>query len=232
MKRWELALVMLVTVGILSMLMTVLLEKPQIAIVVLPPHVETAYDFDPQHPTQHLSPRQKVDVIGRAVTQWEFKSWAKIDYNVESTEQTKDSYLVTLKIKRVELTLGLPIKIHLPKDATEQLKMHELGHVQICERVYEQSEGPARKAVEAVFSRQYSGSGKTIEEARAAALNVASSEIAQSYQESTRVVVDDVSEIYDFLQKKPGAAPSECVQQSFKIYIGGKPRRLTSSPAS
>ncbi len=227
----ELLLVSFCTISMIGMLATVLLDYHRISIEKLYP----AVDFEWTEPTKAAPEFPRLD-FGKdagqttpckdAKVEWSYTCATQMDYSLLEQQKTGNKWLARIKIDSVHARLWLPIKTILPENAITALKEHEIGHVEICKRVYEDSDKFARAAIEMVLKRTYSGEGDTLDEAISNAVKMAGADINNEYQPHTQAVAQDVSEIYDFLQLKKGATPEQSIEEAFETYKSGKPRRL------
>lgn len=220
--RWDLWLIAICSVGLLFMVVSIVCDTQRVFVQKRIPIVQmnffkrsSAFKQESQEPDEDAS------------SQWNFECASEMDYSFLEKQKSGDNWLVRLKIDGVRVRLALPVKVSLPYSASTRLNAHEEGHVDICKRVYEKADNHAREAIHDIMQRSYAGEGATVDEATQRAVGVAARELADIYRRQTADVVNDVSEIYDFLQRKPGSVPGESVVEAFERYSAGKPRRVS-----
>jgi hypothetical protein len=157
---------------------------------------------------------------------WTFELKTELGYKVEEKEKFGNKWLVRLHIENAHIAMTLPIDVEVPASADERLKRHIVGHIDILKQVYDGGEKHVASAVRESMKRSYSGEGETVDEACAEAVRIATYEIAEAYQKNSNTVVQDIVEIYDLLQLKESAEPASSVEEAFRIYRSGGPRRL------
>jgi hypothetical protein len=160
-----------------------------------------------------------------ARTHWQFNCQTEADYQIISKHRTSSGWNVELKITAIKLKLTMPIVIYLPRDASDGLKSHESGHVEICRRIYERAQSIAGLEARRVL-RTFQGNGRDIKEACDDAIRVANIELIEAYGEHSVEVVNNVSVIYDFLETSPTVQPGHSVDEAFRRHRRGGSRRL------
>lgn len=224
MKR-ETWLVLLVTMAVIAMSVVLVLDRNSVEIGFLEPTVE--------HRTFHGHERPpEVDSSSAGLTKWEFKCPAEIDYSVVDKIDDKGGSFARVKVTGVRVKLELPITVWLPENPSESLKMHEDGHVEICRRVYSEAKGKARSMAQDIIGKVYSGTGANLESACSLAINIPMVEFSGRYETEVARKAQDISEIYDYLNKYTDIADSELVEKAFATYEQGKPREIGAGPGS
>lgn len=219
--KFEVPLLLLCSLGLLYMISSILHDYERVHIQKRLPLVQMSFfkrlpgfKQDIQKPDEDAS------------SEWDFECASEMDYSLFEKQKSGNHWLVRLRIDAVRVRLALPVKVALPETASNHLKAHEDGHVEICKKVYEDADRHVRLAVQDIMQRTYAGQGETLDEASQSAVAVATRELADLYRRQTLDVVNDVSEIYDFLQRKPDSEPEKSVVEAFKRYEEGKPRRV------
>lgn len=162
-----------------------------------------------------------------AITNWEFQVASSFDYTIKEKIETDRSWLIQLHIDKAKLKLGLDIEEILPQGASTRDEEIENAHAAICKRVFFTASKKALESGNSIFfNRTFSGEGKTVDEASAQALQIARSEFLQDYSKNTQEMVADIIEVYDFQMRKDGAKPFPTVEEAFKIYLSGRPRKV------
>lgn len=154
-----------------------------------------------------------------AATVWQFGCRTDFEFDiVDKTELGKDDKLVSIKIKNVHVTLSAPIVIWISKTAQPSTMKHEMGHVEICKRIYDNVDADAIDAGKSVIGRIYQASGATIEGAVRSAIEKAAEDAYQRYHSKTTAAVDRISTIYDELEKDKPASKETMVDEAFAKY--------------
>ncbi|MBX9667567.1 MAG: hypothetical protein K2X93_08120 [Candidatus Obscuribacterales bacterium] len=169
--------------------------------------------FDPDNPgNTPLTPDEE------AVTIWSFGCKTDFDFDiVDNTMLSKDDVMVTLKISSSKITLTAPITVFLPKGASEELKRHEDGHVQICRRIYQDAEKEAGIAAAIVVGKEYQASGKTVEEACRIAVERASADVCLRYHGISHSV-SRISDVYDSIYRTEHGDMQAMIDKAFSKY--------------
>lgn len=118
-----------------------------------------------------------------------------------SVRKSGGKYIARHVIDDVFIELELINQIWLPHGASDKLKVHEEGHRQISEMVYNTvADKAARVAADKLDGRKFEGEGTTAKEARDAAdaaLARAHSAMIQSYLDMTSRAGQKTQELYD-----------------------------------
>ncbi len=154
-----------------------------------------------------------------AATVWRFGCRTDFEFDiVDKTDLGKNDELVSIKIKNVHLTLSAPIVIWISKTAKPSTMKHEMGHVEICKRIYDKVDVDAIEAGKSVIGRTYQASGATIEDAVRSAVEKAAEDVYQRYHLTTTAAVDRVSAVYDELEQDKPSAKGTMVDKAFAKY--------------
>jgi len=155
----------------------------------------------------------------RGITDWFFHCYPNVDYELESTK-TAETTTVTILIKKITLTISLPITIRIGKLAGKKTLDHENGHVQIVKQVYEKAEDVAREACEPVIGVRFEGRGTNREDAVADAIDKACRQVCQLYREKTVDVGNALSKNFDDITSHGQAAipVTEAIKLSYEKY--------------
>lgn len=136
-----------------------------------------------------------------AATTWKFGCKTDFDFDIlEKTQLQDNDYMVTIKITKAHLTLSAPVVIWISKTAPEGVLRHEMGHVKICQRVYESADKDAVDAARAVIGREYQASAATVEGAASEAIVRASEDVYSRYHETATEAINRISSIFDELE--------------------------------
>ncbi len=155
----------------------------------------------------------------RGVTDWTFHCYPNVDYELESTK-TDEQTTATILIKKITLTISLPITIRLGKLAGKNTQDHENGHVQIVKQIYEKAEDVAREACEPAIGVSFEGTGANREDAVADAIDKACQQICRLYRAKTVDVVNAVSKNFDDITShgRAGITVTEAIRLSYDKY--------------
>jgi len=111
----------------------------------------------------------------------------------------------SIVIQGVNLTLGLKITVWLPDDATDKLKAHEEGHVQMTEKVYAERADKAAKAAGAIIDgRRMTAEADNCDDVDKALEEIyaqANKKVYNAYLPLTADVSARAGEIYDDLTR-------------------------------
>jgi len=157
--------------------------------------------------------------IQRGITDWFFHCYPNLDYELESTK-TAEKTTVTILIKKITLTISLPITVRIGKLGGKNTQDHENGHVQIVKQVYENAEDVAREACEPVIGERFEGTGANKEDAVADASDKACQQVCKLYREKTVDVGNALSKNFDDITSHGRAAISvkEAIRLSYEKY--------------
>lgn len=155
----------------------------------------------------------------RGITDWIFHCYPSVDYELESTKAAEKT-TVTILIKKITLTISLPITVRIGKLAGKKTLDHENGHVQIVKQVYEKAEDAAREACEPVIGVPFEGTGANSEDAVANAIDKACQQVCQLYREKTVDVGNALSKNFDDITSHGRAAIpiTEAIRLSYEKY--------------
>ena len=173
--------------------------------------VETKY-------LEEAKEKSPVEPHEQAATDWHFGCKTEFDFEIIDESKLGNEFLISVKVKKVKVSLEAPVVIWISRNAENEVKEHEEAHVKICRRVYQNAEDVAKAACEKVFGREYQGSGATADEAAQKALSVANQEICQYYHNNLVENVNRVSEIFDSLDPLHEKPVDEIVDMSFREY--------------
>ncbi len=155
-----------------------------------------------------------------AVTLCDFSCEAEFDTEGKPQEKpSPEGCQVTITVSVASVEIDLDITEWLPEGAPEQLKRHEEGHADICEKVYEDAKKAAEEAAKKFGKKTITGRGKNCQEATEDAQRMAVTAFCDEYHGRTQAVAQRVSKIYDDLtdhgkNKKPEAG--KAVKQAFE----------------
>ena len=159
-----------------------------------------------------------------ANTHWKFQCIPKFRFDVvkmRSEGNSKDHVVVNVKLRitNVNVFLGCPVIIYLPKFAKPQVVSHEDGHFKICKTVYDRNaRSAAQAAAQALIGKEFEGSGSSLELASQEALHHAAQEMGREFRSKTIDYLDRVSAYYDQLtpQHPEEKYVDACVEAAFK----------------
>lgn len=158
-----------------------------------------------------------------ANTHWRFKCVPKFHFDVVSTKAAGNtpsaSVTAKLRITSVDVFLGCPVTIYLPKFAKPEVVSHEDGHFKICKRVYDHDARPAaQSAALALIGKEFEGTGTSVELASQEALHHAAQEMGREFRSKTIDYLDRVSAYYDQLtpQHPQSKYVDACVEAAFQ----------------
>lgn len=136
-----------------------------------------------------------------ANTHWEFEFVPEIGVERISLTRANNQFVSVVRVKRVEVQLGLPIQVWLPASVTPKVSAHEGGHIEICRYFYSDAERSAHLAAEGIFNREFSGTGSTETESMQNAVESAGAALAAPFRNSVVLPASRASAIYDDLTK-------------------------------
>lgn len=201
------------------MLILVVCDHMRIQVEKQPPTIKTILFEQGEAPPPEVGP----DAYAR--THWQFNCQLEADYKIIEKHETSSGWFVELRLTAVKLKLTMPIVIYLPENASDRVKLHEQGHVEICKRIYAQA--PTLAGLEARgIMKTFQGHGVRVEEACEDAIRVANLQLVEAYGNRTLEVVNCVSTIYDFLETSRTADSEKSVDEAFHNFSAGGPRRL------
>ena len=155
----------------------------------------------------------------RGVTDWTFHCYPNVDYELENTK-ADEKITATILIKKITLTISLPITIRLGKLTGKKTQNHENGHVQIVKQIYEKAEDAAREACEPAIGVRFEGTGTSREDAVADAIDKACQKVCRLYREKTVDVANAVSKNFDDITShgRTEITVTEAIRQSYDKY--------------
>ncbi|MBS1955700.1 MAG: hypothetical protein JST89_16065 [Cyanobacteria bacterium SZAS-4] len=155
----------------------------------------------------------------RGLTDWVFHCYPSLEYELKSTK-TAEKTTVTILVRKITLTISLPITVRIGKLAGKKTVDHENGHIQIVKQVYEKAEDAAREACETVIDARFEGTGVSREDAIADASDKVYRQVCQLYRAKTVDAVNALSKNFDDITYH-GRAPvsvKEAIKLSFEKY--------------
>jgi hypothetical protein len=166
---------------------------------------------------KNIEPNSKNLAWADAQTNWTFHCYTKFKYDLIKIQRNQSDnpkndkkVAVVLSIRRVKMTLSLPMTIWLADGAHRAIQYHEDGHKQICEKIYKNAEIIARNSCIPIIGKTFSGQGSSVDDATLQALKAANETICQSYRSGTVNIANHVSTIYDHLSHSyPGGIPTD-----------------------
>ena len=150
--------------------------------------------------------------VGR--TRWNFECRPVFTYDLKSAKETGNTTTATIVLRKADVNLSLIVTV-LQKQP--ELQSHERGHLQICERIYDNAETAAKASCEAAIGKTYSADGANQSVAVQKALQIAAQEICLQYKRRTHRVADLVSLKYDELtgRGRNDVSPESAVVKAF-----------------
>lgn len=186
------------------------LEGPAVTIIAKPLYLQKRTLVRPQEARNHI-----------AYTEWFFHCYPQFEYKLVANTPTSNGIKATIVVKKVVLTISLPITIRMPAKIKAEDVEHEQGHLQICTDVYKKGEEMARIAAESVIDKKFVGQADTISGATTVAVNQATMQIGEIYRHGTVDEVNFVSASYDKLTEA-GTPIQAAIRQSFALYLKSK----------
>lgn len=150
--------------------------------------------FDPAAPPAempHLGPRE------RAITHSEFGIGAEVRVLVRGDFRQGRGMASVVEVDGLDLDLGLEITEWLPEGAPASLVEHEDGHRRISELFYQDAEAIARRLGARYVGKSFRGEGRTVEQARRAAMDGVIRELNLDYLAATHSAASRVNELFD-----------------------------------
>lgn len=212
-------LILVVTSAIVVMIYFMLTDRGSVIIGASAPSVENRVLKANERPPE-------ADSSSEGLTRWEFKCPTEIDYTVIEEVDDQGGSFVRLKVTGMRVNLSLPITVFLPENPSDELREHEAGHVEICRRVYAGGQAKAEELARTLVGKVYSGTGADRKSACALAVNLPLVEFSSLYETAVARKAQDVSEIYDYLDKYTDIPESDLVEKAFSTYEEGKPRQV------
>ncbi|MGD9681313.1 MAG: hypothetical protein AB7W16_09020 [Candidatus Obscuribacterales bacterium] len=212
-------LILVVTVAIMAMIGILLTGSSSVQIGTTAPAIETRTLKANERPPE-------LDRSSEGLTKWEFKCPTEVDYEVVEDVDDQGGSFVRVKVTGVRVKLSLPITVYLPENPSEELKVHEAGHVEICKRVYADGEAKAEEIARSLVGKVYSGTGADKTTACMLAVNLPLIEFSGLYDSAIARKAQDLSEIYDYLDKYTDIPEKDLVEKAFATYEEGHPRQL------
>lgn len=158
-----------------------------------------------------------------ANTHWRFKCVPKFRFDIVENKKSgrapEETVNVRLRITNVNVFLGCPVIIYLPKLAKPEVVSHEDGHFKICKKVYDRdARSAAQSAAQSLIGKEFEGSGKSLESASQEALHHAAQDMGRAFRSKTIDYLDRVSAYYDQLtpQHPESKYVDACVEAAFK----------------
>ena len=170
--------------------------------------------FDPRKPPVGLEPGEA------GVTVCDFSCEPEFDIHGDPVaKKSEEDCSVTITVSVASVMLDLNITEWLPESAPAQLKGHEEGHADICEKAYQDAEKAAKEAAKQFGKKTFTGKGKNCEAAMKNAQDQAIKEFCDDYGAMSRTVAQRVSTIYDQLTdhgKNKEPEPKKAVERAFE----------------
>ncbi|MCA9804277.1 MAG: hypothetical protein KC777_20045 [Cyanobacteria bacterium HKST-UBA02] len=179
-------LILIVTVSIVAMIGILLTGRSSVQVGTVPPAIETRTLKANERPPE-------LDSSSEGLTKWEFKCPAEVDYQLVDDVDDQGGSFVRIKVTGVRVNLSLPITVYLPENPSEELKMHEAGHVEICKRVYADGEARAEEVARSLVGKVYSGTGADKTTACTLAVNLPLIEFSGLYDSAIAKKAQDLS---------------------------------------
>ncbi len=174
------------------------------------------YRFIEDEPNKKRIPVTKDE---EAATLWQFGCKTDFDFDVvERTQLGNNDWLVTIKIRRVHLTLTAPVVIWISKTAAPEVVQHEEAHVEICRRIYDKVNSEALKAGNAVVTKEYQASAPTVEKACKLCIERAAEDVYTRYHSAATYAINRVSSIFDDLERDKKQHEKPLIDEAFSKY--------------
>lgn len=166
--------------------------------------------FVDRHQNDCFSPQ------GTARTRWLYKCHPELSYDIESEKTEGKLEFTTVRITKADINVSLLVTVL--QAYSGPLHSHENGHLEICQRIYNNAESAAQDSCEHVLGKSFKGSGETRAKALEAALQQARDEVCIDYAGKTSHYADVVSGKYDELtgRGRNELDPSQAVGEAFK----------------
>jgi hypothetical protein len=189
--------------------------------------------FDPAHRPSEMPPLSAGEA---ALTQSQFDCAAEVDYRVTERRTEESGRCATsLRVQGLRITLNLKIIVWLPMNAPSTLIVHEEGHRQIDERVYEGSEQMAREITSQIDGASFTKSAADCATAEQLASQFAADRFCHDYLAAVGQRTGRVNDEYDNLTAhgtKSEPTQEEAIRRAFACEQSTRPAGLNGQSAS
>jgi hypothetical protein len=192
------------------------LEGPAVTVIAKPIFLQKGSAIKLKRTSNHV-----------AYTEWFYHCYPKIDYELVRIERLQNRVNVTVLVKKVEVTLSLPITVRTPPNVTLKTLDHEQGHLQICTDIYNKAGEAARKAAESIVDQKFSGEADTEPGAITDAVNKAKIKVAELYFHDIVDQANIVSHSYDELTEH-GKSVQVAIQKAFLSFKNSRKQKNSS----
>jgi hypothetical protein len=160
---------------------------------------------------------------GTARTRWLYSCNPDLSYSVDSEKTEGKLDFVTVRITKADINVSLLVTVL--QAYSGPLHSHENGHLEICQRIYNNAESIAEHSCALVIGKSFSASGETRAKAIENALSMARDEVCIDYSEKTSHIADLVSGKYDELtgRGRNDTDPAQAVGEAFKQVEAERP---------
>lgn len=133
--------------------------------------------------------------LGSAFTHWSYI--CKSDFKFDASDRGHGQFVLHPTSAQVELSL--PITLWLPFGVDQKLHQHELGHCEICKRVYTHASHLVARDCKRLMAKDITIEAKNAAEAMDQASHDLHVRLALQYQKETDAVAHTISDRYDLI---------------------------------
>jgi hypothetical protein len=206
--------------------------RGEVTIERKPPTVERR-TFDPAHRPSEMPSLSSGEA---ALTQSQFDCAAEVDYKVtERRTEESGRCSTSVRVQGLHITLNLKIIVWLPMNAPSKLIVHEEGHRQIDERVYEGSEQMGREIASQIDGASFTKSAADCATAEQLASQFAADQFCHNYLATVGQCASRVNDGYDKLTAhgtKSEPTEEEAIRRAFACEQSTRPAGLNGQSAS
>jgi hypothetical protein len=196
------------------------IEGPAVTVIAKPIFLQKGSAIKPKRTSNHV-----------AYTEWFYHCYPKIDYESVRIEHIQNRVSVTVLVKKVEVTLSLPVTVRTPANVTLKTLDHEQGHLQIYTDIYNKAGEAARRAAESIVDQKFSGEADTESGAITDAVNKAKIKVAELYFHEIVDQANIVSQSYDQLTEH-GTSVQVAIQKAFLSFKNSRKQKNSSDPGT
>jgi hypothetical protein len=163
------------------------LKDGSISITVEPPTTEVKY-LDGIYWPQGKA-------CGRAYTYWTFM--CRPEFHLKPLPELWKPGLYVYEVTAVSMKLALPLRSWLPYGVQDKLRVHEEGHIKMCQEIYKNADKMARQCASEMMGRHIQVQARDSETALQGAYTEATRTLDADYRNKIDSIADGTGVIYD-----------------------------------
>ncbi len=160
---------------------------------------------------------------GRAYTYWTFM--CRPEFHFKPLPELGKPGLYVYEVTAVSMKLALPLRTWLPYGVQNKLRLHEEGHIKMCEEIYKKADSLARQCASEMMGRHIQVQSTDAKTALEGAYTEATRTLDADYRNKINSIADGAGVIYDRITNHGmnDVIEAKAIKDSFEEYYKAPP---------